>query len=236
MGSDVLAIIDRFTPGDYVRALEAVQPTEQQKQMLRVHLSAPDQILTARHLASALGFPNWNSANLHYGKFAGKICEALGVKPSPNLSVLVELDRVKGSDWQLLLRPAVTEALLELGFSQHDHPLQEEYGLGEELVEGSAYIVQVSAYERNPIARQRCIAHYGSSCFICSFNFRAAYGDAASGYIHVHHLTPLASIGREYVVDPIADLRPLCANCHSVVHLRNPPYDIDEVRTMMRDG
>jgi len=28
------------------------------------------------------------------------------------------------------------------------------------------------------------------------------------------------------------DLAILCANCHRVVHLRNPPYTLDEVRSM----
>ena len=29
------------------------------------------------------------------------------------------------------------------------------------------------------------------------------------------------------------DLAILCANCHRVVHLRNPPYTLDEVRSAL---
>ena len=54
------------------------------------------------------------------------------------------------------------------------------------------------------------------------------------GYVHVHHLKPLASIGREYVVNPVSDLLPVCANCHAVIHLRTPPYEISEVITMLQ--
>ncbi len=38
---------------------------------------------------------------------------------------------------------------------------------------------------------------------VCGFNFGAAYGPAADGLIHVHHLNPLSEIGAEYVVDPV---------------------------------
>lgn len=237
MASDTFDVIEQLSPDDYIRALKAIQPTEQQIDMLRIHLSAPDQVITMRHLASAIGFPNWNTANLHYGKFAGKICKELSVSPPQNLSVLVSLFKFPDMEWELQLRPAVVDALLKLGLAEHAYPLHEEYGLSEKLIEGAAFTVQVNAYERNPVARQKCIDHYGDSCFVCGFNFSNAYGNTASGYIHVHHLMPLASIGQEYVIDPVKDLRPLCANCHAVVHLRNPPYSIDEMRTMQgNDG
>jgi predicted HNH restriction endonuclease len=35
-------------------------------------------------------------------------------------------------------------------------------------------------------------------------------------------------------VDPIADLRPVCPNCHAVIHRANPPYTLDDVRDMLR--
>lgn len=232
MSSDVLESIAQLTPDDYIHAFEVIQPTERQWEMLRIHMSAPDQIITAGHLASALGFLSWRSANLHYGKFAGKICAVLNINPSTNLAVLVGFYKTPGLEWELQLRPAVIDALVKLGFSEHTYRLQEEYGQDTELVEGAAYTVQVNAYERNPVARQRCIQHYGESCAVCGFNFGATFGEAASGYTHIHHLTPLATIGQEYVVDPIQDLRPVCANCHAVIHMRTPAYTLDEVKAM----
>lgn len=118
-----------------------------------------------------------------------------------------------------------------------DWQFQEELPADAPLFEGARLVVQVSAIERNPIARQKCIAHYGTSCSVCGFNFGATYGNSAEAYIHAHHLKPLASIGGEYVIDPIKDLRPVCANCHAVIHLRQPPYSIEEVKGMRRsDG
>lgn len=114
-----------------------------------------------------------------------------------------------------------------------DCPIQEELPADTPLFEGARLVVQVSAFERNPIARRKCISHYGTSCSVCGFNFGATYGSSAENYIHVHHLKPLASIGAEYVIDPINDLRPVCANCHAVIHLRQPPYSIEEVKAML---
>ena len=68
---------------------------------------------------------------------------------------------------------------------------------------------------------------------ICDFDFKLTYGELGSGFIHVHHLISLASIGEEYVVDPLADLRPVCPNCHAMLHRKNPPFEIDEIRKLL---
>lgn len=45
----------------------------------------------------------------------------------------------------------------------------------------------------------------------------------------MHHLTQLSKIGQGYEVDPVNDLRPVCPNCHAMLHKRNPPYAIDKL-------
>ena len=102
--------------------------------------------------------------------------------------------------------------------------------------EGLSQQVVVNRDERDPRARGACIEHYGARCQICNMDFAAIYGPLMAGYIHVHHLTPLASVGTDYVVDSIADLRPVCPNCHSVIHRREPPYSLDEVRSLMKSN
>lgn len=79
-------------------------------------------------------------------------------------------------------------------------------------------------------ARDKCINHYGVTCSVCDFNFEKKYGDIGEGFIHVHHLTELSSIRSEYQIDPIEDLRPVCPNCHAMLHKRNPAYTIEELR------
>jgi len=93
-------------------------------------------------------------------------------------------------------------------------------GLEEVLVEGAKKIVEVNAYERNPVARAKCIEYHGCCCKICGIDFEKAYGDFAKGFIHVHHIKPIHEIGEEYEVDPINDLIPVCPNCHAMLHTR----------------
>jgi predicted HNH restriction endonuclease len=54
--------------------------------------------------------------------------------------------------------------------------------------------------------------------------------------IHVHHERPLSTIGAAYEGAPIADLEPVCANCHAIIHRRPPAYTIEEVRAMLRQS
>jgi len=102
------------------------------------------------------------------------------------------------------------------------------------LIEGATQRVAVTAYERNRQARARCLEHYGVSCVVCGINFAQTYGQAAEGFIHVHHIRQLSEIGKKYRVDPVADLRPVCPNCHSVIHLAMPPHSIARVKAMLR--
>ena len=101
--------------------------------------------------------------------------------------------------------------------------------LTEDYREGTIVRISVNAYERNPKARLRCIEHYGASCYLCEFNFGREYGPEVEGLIHVHHLRPLSEIGEQYTVDPVADLRPVCPNCHAVLHSRQPAYCLEDV-------
>lgn len=101
------------------------------------------------------------------------------------------------------------------------------------LSEGCLREVVVDAYERSPEARRLCIEHYGTSCSVCGFSFGAAYGPAAEGLIHVHHLTPLSDIRARYAVDPVEDLRPVCPNCHAAIHHGGECRSIEEVKKML---
>lgn len=103
-------------------------------------------------------------------------------------------------------------------------------------MEGTARPVLVNAYECNRRAREKCLQNYGSTCFICGFEFEARYGEAAAGYIQVHHIVPIAKVGKDCRLNPITDLRPVCPNCHAVIHRREPPYSIEEVKRMLQDG
>lgn len=99
--------------------------------------------------------------------------------------------------------------------------------------EGATHQITVNAYERNPEARKLCIEHHGLSCCICGFDFEAVYGEVGKGFIHVHHLKPLSEVGKGYKVDPVRDMRPVCPNCHAVIHRNEPAYTVQEVRELL---
>lgn len=100
--------------------------------------------------------------------------------------------------------------------------------------EGAKKQIVVNAYERSAKARAICIQHYGLNCSVCGLNFEETYGEIGIGFIHVHHLKPLSEIGKDYELNPITDLRPVCPNCHAMIHQRDPAYTIDEVKAILR--
>ena len=111
--------------------------------------------------------------------------------------------------------------------------LPEEVQEASAYSEGSVQRILVNRYERDLQARVDCVKHYKPSCVVCGFTFGAVYGSVAEGYIHVHHLTPLAEIGKQYTVDPISDLRPVCANCHAIIHLGGGCRSVEEARSLI---
>lgn len=115
-----------------------------------------------------------------------------------------------------------------------DRVFPDEVPAGTVFREGRVLQIAVNAYERNPAARRQCIKHFGAVCVVCGFNFGDAYGQVAEGLIHVHHLRAISEVGEQYEIDPIEDLRPVCPNCHAVIHLRESPYTIKEVKGFLR--
>lgn len=120
------------------------------------------------------------------------------------------------------------EVLLPVEFRIFESP--EEIPASTTHIEGKVRQVLVNIYERNREARANCIAHYGTACSVCSFDFGKIYGGIGEGFIHVHHLKEVSSIGEEYQIDPIKDLRPICPNCHAMLHTSRPAVTIEALR------
>jgi 5-methylcytosine-specific restriction protein A len=119
------------------------------------------------------------------------------------------------------------------GYFQTESLAIEEVPEAEDYVEGATKKIFVNYYERNPQARKKCIEHYGIKCVACGFDFELAYGEAGKGFIHVHHVVPLSEVRTSYVVNPIEDLRPVCANCHAVIHRTLPALTLAELQGML---
>ena len=99
--------------------------------------------------------------------------------------------------------------------------------------EGAMQSAWVNRYERDRRNRAAAIAIHGRQCLACGLDFNARYGELAAGFIEVHHTTPVSKLGPGYVIDPATDLIPLCPNCHVVVHRRDPPLTVAEVREIL---
>ncbi len=100
--------------------------------------------------------------------------------------------------------------------------------------EGATKRITVNAYERSREAVKQCKLTHGTVCTVCRFDFGSVYGAEFAGFIHVHHLRPLSEIGDEYMVDPSADLCPVCPNCHAVIHHGGRLRSIEELQQLLR--
>ena len=89
--------------------------------------------------------------------------------------------------------------------------------------EGNPVLALVKTRERSPVNRHLCIATHGCKCHVCGFDYEEQYGQIGAGYIEVHHLEPLGSLREGRIFNPRADLIPLCANCHRMIHRAGDP-------------
>jgi hypothetical protein len=107
--------------------------------------------------------------------------------------------------------------------------------------EGKRVRVTVSKYERKIENREACIRANGTTCIVCGFDFPSIYGAIGKGtngkgYIHVHHLTKLASLeGKAHRFNPVKDMCPVCPNCHEMLHQADPPYTPEQLQSIIAD-
>jgi 5-methylcytosine-specific restriction protein A len=109
-------------------------------------------------------------------------------------------------------------------------------GSQENFYEGGAFEVLQTKYERNPKARQACLEYHGYVCKVCSMDFKTRYGEIGDNFIHVHHLTPLASLGSQCRINPQEDLVPLCPNCHAMIHRLKSGATVDCLKKLLRQN
>lgn len=110
----------------------------------------------------------------------------------------------------------------------------EELEPGRTYPAGQKKRIVVNAYERKDGARKSCLQAHGYRCTVCGLLMSELYGDIGEEFIHVHHLKQLALAEKEYELDPVVDLCPTCPNCHAMLHRREPPYTIEELKERLR--
>ena len=101
------------------------------------------------------------------------------------------------------------------------------------MPEGAITRAEVLRYERSASARAACLQHFGYRCQVCDLNFEERYGELGRDYMQVHHIIPLHEVAGTpgYKVDGVKDLRPVCPNCHAMLHRpKDRTLTVEELR------
>lgn len=210
--------------------------------ILTVIYESENHEIRASEIALNLNISHYATINRQIGRFGRLVIEKTGAKPPLREDgtarwwhvPFLGYDRSGRFPW--IMRPELIIAFEEVfGRSKAELVYSCELAVEEttSLPEGTVVQVFVNRYERNRQARIKCIAHYGSRCVVCGFDFEKTYGQLGKNKIHVHHLVPLSKIQVEYEVDPIRDLRPVCPNCHLIIHSRREPLSIEEIQRLI---
>ena len=106
----------------------------------------------------------------------------------------------------------------------------------ESVDEGGLALRQHLVRERDRGLRKRKIdsvrkAGKPIECEVCTFNFGIVYGEHGRDYCEVHHKTPLHESGPTTTM--LDDLAILCANCHRMIHRRNPWLTIGDLAQLL---
>jgi 5-methylcytosine-specific restriction protein A len=195
--------------------------------------------------SDVLEAPHWIPEKRDTGALAKYVSIEFDVLVSEPLVSFKELERepFAAMHWPIRMSgvrvvSAVTERLeaiwAERTINLHESGTDEKI-VQTSIMEGRATRVYVNKYERSSSARKRCLQHHGYQCAVCDVLLSRVYGPVADKLIHVHHLRPLGEISGKYQVNPEEDLRPVCPNCHAVIHSRNPPWTPDEIRAMLQE-
>lgn len=154
----------------------------------------------------------------------------------------VEFMRIKSllehsiRDYQTIGTEKISPRLVKKPKRKFGNILPEQVPSTKKYIEGALKRIAVNSYERDDGARTECINHYGLNCSVCNFSFRYFYGELGTYFIHVHHLIPLSDLKTGYRVHPIEDLRPVCPNCHAMLHQRKPPFSIEDLRREIQEA
>lgn len=118
------------------------------------------------------------------------------------------------------------------------------YSEDDMVSEGKAVSKKTIIKKRSRKLRMAAIKHYRKSdgkiyCAACGFCFEDKYGDIGKDFIEIHHENPVYQYSddgfEEYIAEAVKKVRPLCANCHRMIHHNGKrPISIDELKKFIK--
>lgn len=206
-----------FLSGDHITDLE--------RDILLAHHAAPEHTARNAVLAEALS-STLLIVNGAYGRLGRKAVQELGIEfvdKAIRSHAMCWFEHRDDGFYHATMHHSVHGAIEALGW---DDEARTRFGKfwrtyiqkvpSESYWEGRARESRIISRARNGQARKSCIDHYKARCVVCGFDFEKFYGSLRRDFIEVHHVS--GRDDEEYQIDPVRDLRPVCSNCHRMLH------------------
>jgi predicted HNH restriction endonuclease len=138
----------------------------------------------------------------------------------------------------------VFRSLKDQGFSENQRQVALDRKYENILIEeGELTVSNRLIARRSALLRRVAIKHFSDksgsiACAGCGFRAEATYGTSTRGMIEIHHTRPLylrTDVGlRRTITELLADVVPLCPNCHRVVHMdRTRCMPVSELKQLL---
>jgi 5-methylcytosine-specific restriction endonuclease McrA len=132
-------------------------------------------------------------------------------------------DQSANKRFELLIHKRLLEKFKSPAPASKKDPIEEfDEGFKKEIV------IEVSTRDRKLTAAAK--KKYGTKCAVCSFDFGAYYGDHGDGFIEIHHLVRIAEGSRKTTLE---DVRPVCSNCHRMLHRGNTMLTNEQLKDII---
>lgn len=242
-------MVTQLTPAEWLAILNNPELTHDKDIEILQAIKDLGGEASAGEITKLVGFSNVVSVNSNMRFYALRIAKTRKIHFSRNKNNksgyrywnFFFKGRQEGDVFIWEFRKNLAEAFklyLQKSSNFNDFPNVEKRVLEEdlELFEGEKKQGTRNIYQRSRKAREICIHKYGYKCAVCEIDFKKFYGlEVDKGFINVHHLKPISFHKKIHKVDPIRDLRPVCPNCHRMLHTRQPkPYSIEELKAIMK--
>jgi 5-methylcytosine-specific restriction protein A len=170
--------------------------SEKEKELLMAVYYFPNHSARASDIYILLGYTAYQPINSLIGKLGKKISIRMDIPLTERYDgtyrgwdVLFTGETIGKGGWLWKMKEEVISVLEEIELVEKTFfKIQEDSEENKIYIEGAYKTLLRNFYERNPLAREKCIKYYGYKCFICGFDFNEFYGALGKNFIEVHHL------------------------------------------------